>query len=121
MEEESLPGHREHPMVGCQCRACVDAFFKSKSDPDRIKPNRREIGPRVMDAIRNGKCIGGPHDGLEVASVCDKVTIPVNPHPPSEEYRRQYETEGWSDPCPSLVFDQVEYRWANGAWHYAVH
>lgn len=72
---------------------------------------------------RDGLCIGGPYDGERISGLfqTDKVIIPVNPHPPSEAYIKRYLEQGWTDPPPSLIFDQVEYRWAEGAWHYAVH
>lgn len=71
---------------------------------------------------RDGLCIGGPYDGERISGLfqTDKIIVPVNPHPPSEAYRREHEKR-WSDPCPDLIFDQVEYRWAEGAWYYSVH
>jgi hypothetical protein len=71
---------------------------------------------------RVGLCFGGPLNGERLAGAfyADKVIIPVNPHPPSEAYIKKYIEEGWTDPPPSLIFDQAEYRWAEGAWHYGV-
>lgn len=67
---------------------------------------------------RDGLCIGGPLNGERLAGAfdCDKVKLPFNPHIPTEQERAS-----WGDSCPDILFDQIEYRWAEGAWHYGVH
>jgi hypothetical protein len=62
-------------------------------------------------AKKRGLCIGGPLDGKELTGNATKMVVPVNPHRPRNP----------TPESPALEHDAAEYRWANGAWHFAVH
>lgn len=60
---------------------------------------------------KRGVCVGGPLDGQEIAGKASKIRVPVNPHQPRNPTLNS----------PEIEHDAAEYRWANGAWHFAVH
>lgn len=35
--DPGLPGHNEHQVVGCQCRYCVNAYFRKERKLDQIR------------------------------------------------------------------------------------